>query len=575
MILIVALACPCSYGQVANLSKAYGATVQSFKQTKEVFRLQKSSRFYIVEPDEATQEQGKDGAGIVKASSKVKSTVRFVASEFAKKKKPSSKTLKVISGTRDKSKNGDILIEMHKGKYQAQQYQLTVGPKVVIKASTADGVFYGLRSLLKYRIATGSNTLKGAVIKDKPDVKERVVHLDCARKYYSKSWIQKFIRRASWQGYNAIEIHFSEDQGLRLKSKKFPWLAGTYNGVKGVLTQSQMAEICSTARNNHVDVIPSFDSPGHMDYITKRYRSYVSSHPNFKFKYKGKTYSKNSSGFSNISNYFKYNGAKSAYNYCSINLANPVARAFTAALIDEYADFFKKQGCSKFNIGGDELHGWYDVTVGGRTFTHGTKWKALQHWESYARHTLKISKGSPADTYIDYMNKTATRLEKKGYTCRMWNDEMYRCGSRHIKIKKSIKIVFWTDNYAPLSKFKSKGYDLYNAVSTWTYYVTTPPSVHTYKYVYARPIYERWNPKSFAEPGYKAKTISDAHYQGAYFCIWCDYASAKTQSQVYSDAGMKMWASGAKMWNRQVHSKYSGIGKTLSYNTFKKYVKRF
>lgn len=158
---------------------------------------------------------------------------------------------------------------------------------------------------------------------------------------------------------------------------------------------------------------------------------------------------------------------------------------------------------------------------------------------------MKITNGSAADTYIDYMNKTAKRLEKKGYTCRMWNDEIYRTNRQHIGIKRSINIVFWTDKYAPFKKYKNKGYGLYNAVSRWTYYVTIP----SYKYVYSEPIYNRWKPKNFAAPGEKKKTCKSGKFKGAYFCIWCDYPSAKTQSEVWGSVDMRMWSNSIKMWN--------------------------
>ena len=57
-------------------------------------------------------------------------------------------------------------------------------------------------------------------------VDERIFMLDCGRKYFTPKWIKKLIDELSGLGFNAINIHFAENMGIRLESKRFPWLAG-------------------------------------------------------------------------------------------------------------------------------------------------------------------------------------------------------------------------------------------------------------------------------------------------------------------------------------------------------------
>lgn len=556
LILVFSLIIPINshftYASTPSTAKALASIVQSYTPKDGEFKLTKESRFYIV--------------STTKPSSELCKTVKLLNSEFAAKKAPTSTPLDIVYGSESNSQKGDIVIKIVPDTYKSQQYKLIIDDTVKVLASDVDGIFYGLRTLLKYRITTGSNTLEGALIKDKPDIDERVIHLDCARKYFSPAWIKNFIKKSSWQGYNAIEIHFSEDQGMRLESKQYPWLAGSNNDSKGTYTQDQMAAICDVAKKYHMEVIPSFDSPGHMNYIVRRYKSYVDSHPDFKFTYKGKTYSKKNPGFGNISNYFKYNGDCSSRNYLGINLASSTAKAFTGSLIDEYAKFFKEQGCTKFNIGGDELLGWDTFYLGGRYFGQNDKWNALQHWDNYAKKTLKIEKGNAMDTFISYMNGTATRLEKMGYKCRMWSDEVYR-KPQHVKLKRSIDIVYWSNNYTPLSKLEKKNFRFYNALSLWTYYVTKP----CYSHVVGEKIYKSWKPKNFASPGHKYHDVDSDQYLGAYFCIWCDYATINTTKEVWSDLNRRTWSSSVKMWNTQVCTDKSGRGKALSYDSYKAY----
>lgn len=563
LILTLALVLAFTFSAPAFSSSSYfyalTSSVHSYTKTSGKFKLTKDSRFYIVSTESPSDD--------------LKSTVKLLNAEFAAKKKPSKNVLPIVYGKKALAKDGDIVIRLASSGYSDQGYKLVVEKnKVYITAGTTTGIFYGLRTLLKSFVSAGTNTIPCCIIKDRPDVSERTVHLDCGRKYFSKTWIKNFIKRMSWQGYNAIEIHFSEDQGLRLESKKFPWLAGSYNGDSRYLTQAAMKEICDTAARYHVEVIPSFDSPGHMAYIVKKYKNYIKKHPSYKFTYNGKTYSKKKSGFKNISNYFKYKGDKSDYTYRGINLASSTARAFTNALIDEYAAFFKAQGCTKFNIGGDELLGWDKVTLSGRTFNFYNKWEALQHWDNYAKNVLDIKNGKAIDTFISYLNTTARRLEKKGYTCRVWSDEIERIAYQHVDLKKSIHIVYWSNKFAPLSTLKKKGYTLHNAVSLWTYYVTTDGG--GYKRSNKEDIYRYWNPKSFADPFKTAKTVPSKQYGGAYFCIWCDYPDRKTQKEVWSLTSGRTWSSSAKMWNRQINTDDSGRGKALGYVSFEKYTKR-
>jgi len=543
----------------SSCADALHASVSSYTKKSGTFKLTPSSRFYIVSE--------------TAPGSRLKNTVKLIDAEFAAKKKPSKTPLPIRYGAEEKARDGDIVIRMIPSGYGSQEYALTVEKdKIFVEAASEDGIFYGLRALLKTFVSSGSNSAACCLIRDCPDTGERTVHLDCGRKYFSKTWIKNFIKRMSWQQYNAIELHFSEDQGLRLESKKFPWLAGSYNGDSRFLTQKDMEDICRTAARYHVEVIPSFDTPGHMGYIVKRYKNYIESHPGYRFTYNGKTYSKKTAGFKNISNYQKYKGHRSGYNYLGIDLSNKTARAFASALVDEYAGFFKKQGCAKFNLGGDELLGWNKISLGGKTFDDRTKWNALQHWDNYARKVLKIKNGAAIDTFISYLNTTAKRLEKKGYVCRVWNDEIQRVSSQHIPLEKSIHIVYWSNKFAPLSTLREKGYTFHNALSLWTYYVTTEGG--GYKRSNKKDIYNLWNPKSFSDPFKAASKVPASQYAGAYFCIWCDYPYKQTEKEVWNLTLGRTWSSSAKMWNTQICKSGSGTGKPLSYADFEKYTKR-
>lgn len=551
-------------------NNALHSIVKSYKKNSYKYTLTTNARFYI---SIKNTDDTKPATDLI-------DTLELISTEFATQGYPSTEQLDIVWGDETDVQEGDILIRIKEGMVE-EAYRLKIKKKAIVTAGDVDGIFYGLRTLLQLFMSNGSVKIQGCSIKDTPGVKERTVHLDCARKYYSKKWIVKLIKEMSYMRYNSLEIHFNEDQALRLESKTFPWLAGATEGSGKYLTQHDMKKICKVANKYHIDIIPSFDSPGHMDYIVETYAEYVKENPNYKFEYDGVTYSKKTEGFKNISNYFQYNGDKSDYNYRGIDVTNQVALAFTNALIDEYADFFAQQGCTKFNIGGDELLGWAKVTVGGKTFDFNTKWKALEHWDKYAKNTLGIKNGSASDTFINYLNTLATRLENKNYTVRVWSDEIDRNDDQHISLKESIDIVYWSNDFEPIGHLEKNGNLFYNAVAEWCYYVVRKDSEGndlmdtTYKNVNGKSIYNDWNPKSFASPGGKKRTVKKSQLGGAYFCIWGDMPTYKSLSKIRKETRSRMWANSVKMWNPKVNTKKSGNGKALTYKKFKQYTKMF
>ena len=64
---------------------------------------------------------------------------------------------------------------------------------------------------------------------------------------------------------NALQIHFSENMGFRIECETDPiYLSDQY------LTKTEVREIfLAEAKKYGINVIPSFDSPGHVDQIFK------------------------------------------------------------------------------------------------------------------------------------------------------------------------------------------------------------------------------------------------------------------------------------------------------------------
>lgn len=557
-----------------KIPQTTAALVQHYEARTGTFELTGKSRIFVV-------SDGEEADGLM-------DTVELMSREIAESGLAGEKAPAVVYGRKSRAKSGDIVIELtdnidfsYGGDMadDEEAYSLEIGAKAQLTACGTDGVFYGLVTLLE--LAAESDAKGGAVlinkckIYDGPDVAERTIFLDCGRKYFSRMWIENFIRRSAMQRYNAIQLHFTEEQGIRLESEAFPWLT---DGQKA-LSREDMSEIVAYAGKYHMEVIPSVDTPGHNEYMVAKYASYVKKHPDWSFEYDGKTYSSKTKGFSSIANYYSCNGEKKKVNYVGVDITKKHAVAFVDALIDDYASFFAELGCTKFAIGGDEVFGWYEFTLGGKSFGYKNRWDAFQHWAKYAKKSLGIEKGSSQDTFINYMNHVAELVEAKGYTCRMFNDEIYISKKQHVDLKESIEIQFWSPAAGNYRKLVGQNRKIYMDIPKWSYYVVKSSEgadimSNRYRAVNAENIFRNWKPGQITL-GKKAYTLPADQFGGAVFNIWCDQPSYKSSTKIWEETRMRTWSSGSRMWNKEINSGNSGSERKLKYDELKRSAKKF
>lgn len=561
------------------------ALAQEYYPEEGTYELNSGSRFYIT------------GDGM--PSEELLETVRLMDSQFAAYGLPTEEPLEIVCGEESNAREGDIIIELKSEEDflgindvdESQAYKLDVWDTARVSACGTDGIYYGLISLMeiayeKKNIAAAADAggeagdasaiqINCFRISDAPDLKERTIFIDCGRKYFSKKWLENFIRRSSLQRYNTIVLHFSEAEGLRLDSRIFPWLT---KGIKS-LTTDEMAEIVKLAQQYHMNVIPSIDVPGHNRYIVTKYQSYVKKHPDFSYTYKGKTYDKSIKGFGSIANHYSRDGVTRKVTDIGIDITKQHARAFSNALIDDYAEFFKELGCTDFDICGDEIMGWSNFMLGDNEVSYENRWKFLEHWKDFARTKLGIRKGSASDAFINYLNKTCERLEKMGYTCRVFNDEIDINSNQHLELNKSIGITCWDLANNSAKHFAKKGHVVYNAVMQWSYYVVRKINGKDimkgrYKTVNSRNIFENWDPRSFSPKAGKKKYVKASKMGGGYFFIWCDAPDYKSAKTIWNETSLRTWANASRMWNPEVNSKKSGIGKAIEYKSMKKFANK-
>lgn len=179
---------------------------------------------------------------------------------------------------------GGIVLQLGLANDNPEAYQLKVdASQVVISSPSEAGVFYGIQTLRKaVDVAEGSNVELPAVeIKDQPRFGYRGMMLDVGRHFFSMDEIKTYIDMMALHNINRFHWHLSEDQGWRIKIKKYPKLteigsmrketvighnSGKYDGKPygGFYTQEQAKEIVAYAAERYITVIPEIDLPGHM-----------------------------------------------------------------------------------------------------------------------------------------------------------------------------------------------------------------------------------------------------------------------------------------------------------------------
>ncbi|MCK9203890.1 MAG: glycoside hydrolase family 20 protein [Bacteroidales bacterium] len=177
-----------------------------------------------------------------------------------------------------------------------ESYELQVTPKqILVRAGTAQGLFYGMQTLLQLMPAdffvpdqadhSKSYTIPCIAIKDQPRYSYRGMHLDVSRHFFPKDFIKRYIDLIAQYKMNTFHWHLTDDHGWRIEIKKYPKLTEIaawrvdhedlpWNGrpaqkpgekatYGGYYTQDDIREIVKYAADRYVTIIPEIEMPAH------------------------------------------------------------------------------------------------------------------------------------------------------------------------------------------------------------------------------------------------------------------------------------------------------------------------
>ena len=462
--------------------------VQSYTKDSDTFTLPKKSRLLVVS-NEKTLNNEVLLRDLKRASSQLAD--RGVLAEAPQ----------IVFGTLENAADNDIIVKMGTnpdltGKNDA--YAVDIKNNITISAEDETGIYYGLTSVIQMLIE-GDNVLTKGNIIDYSDVEDRSFHLDCARKFFTKDWIISLIKDLSWQKFNSIQLHFSENEGFRLQSDTLEAIDGFQYVNNQYLTKQDMLEIIQVANEYHIEVIPSLDSPGHLGAV---------------LRYLPSDYS--------CASLFPSDGRRAQ---CFNIFTNDEARGFLIDLMTEFIDFFSEAGCKRFNIGGDEF---------------------LEKFSNFSNEQYV--------QIMEYFNEVSAIAKSKGMTPRTWNDGVMYGNYTGYKLDPDIEICYWAapQNCASIEKFVQNGNKGINFSDVYMYYVLSSWWLQN-----ACPegdrIYREWNPGKFSTlQGGIPQTYNKPYanfVKGGSYAVWCDVPGYMTQDSVANNIFYRTRATAYKMWN--------------------------
>ncbi len=285
--------------------------------------------------------------------------------------------------------------------------------------------------------------------------KKKIVSIDAGRKYFSPDQLKEIIDKAKHYGYTDLHLLVGND-GLRFMLDDMSLTVGDktyasddvkravengtnayYNDPNGNhLTESEMTDLISYAKDKGIGLIPTVNSPGHMDAILNAMKELGIEKPNF--------------------NYFGKESER------TVDLDNEKAVAFTKALIDKYAAYFAGKS-EIFNIGLDEY---------ANDATNAKGWSVLQAYKWYPEDGFP-DKGY--DKFIAYANDLARIVKSHGLKPMAFNDGIYyNSDTTFGTFDKDIIVSMWTGGWGGYDVASSKllvekGHEILNTNDAWYY----------------------------------------------------------------------------------------------------------
>ncbi|WP_323118225.1 family 20 glycosylhydrolase [Burkholderia alba] len=309
---------------------------------------------------------------------------------------------------------------------------LYVDQAAVLRATTANGVFYATRTLLQMLTLDGQPAGKHASVSkgfaiDYPTYRERSIMFDVARKFATKDFLLQYMKFMSWYKLNTLHLHlndFATDANgktvvsFRLKSSD-PAFNAPLSDDGLYYTAQDWADLEAEAAADGITIVPEFDTPGHSQAFGK-------ARPDLA----------NASGF--------------------LDPTKPATLTYVESVFSQFLPWFKS---GRIHIGGDEV----------ATFS--------------------------AAQIVPYLNGLSAFLQGKGKIVQTWGDQNYLTAYNTqltTGLDKSVWIQRWINWGSEASiNYKQAGYNWTDSYGDW-YIVPFGPSYFNPNGLSGTTVYDGW-----------------------------------------------------------------------------------
>ena len=318
------------------------------------------------------------------------------------------------------------LVQQYKGK--PESYTLEISAEgIAIAAGDTAGALYGMQSVAAL-VTPGKTDVPYISVIDAPRYEFRGLHVDVARNFHSKELLLKIMDQMAAYKLNKLHLHLGDDEGWRLEVNGLPELtdigskrchdlsesrcllpqlgSGPFGNthVDGYYSIEDYQEILRAASLRNIQVIPSFDMPGHSRAVIKameaRYHKYM------RQGQEGEARRYLLSDFSDKTHYESIQ----FYRDNTINVCMESTYAFIDRVMDEMKAVHAAAGqpLTLYHIGADETAGaWVDSPVCKKFL---------------ANNNHGVTEAKELGAY--FIERVAGLLAQKGIRAAGWNDGM-------------------------------------------------------------------------------------------------------------------------------------------------------
>lgn len=380
-----------------------------------------------------------------------------LSNEFGKLKEYLQGDFSIQAVSQRQATGADLILKLdsHTLPDQEEGYKLTIDNNhICIQSSTAKGVFYGiqtLRQIIKKNAGTTFHIQCGSIT-DYPAFSWRAFMLDEGRYFKGEKVVKELLEQMAILKMNTYHWHLTEDYGWRIEIKKYPklteigayrdsteindWGSNVFDGVPhgGYYTQEEIKDIVKYASEQHINIVPEIEMPGHSSAAIAAYPWLSAT---------GKQISVPCS-FSHKEDIF--------------NVAAPRVIEFLHDVMSEVIELFPGP---IFHIGGDEVR--YE------------QWKASPQVQAYmAENNIQ----TPAELQVFFTNNISQWLATKNRRMMGWNEitgaklHSFQSAS-DTEVKQALApgtiVQFWRGDLEMMRQTAEKGYDVVNSHQDYTY----------------------------------------------------------------------------------------------------------